>query len=134
MTTWHRPTSRHLVAWIAIAAMLLLLVRPVCELLHANQTANSRAPATQMLAHDPGDDALPHGNSQCCLDASSSFVVSLIKILGSSGVSHPTPLAPPFVPVTALVLTLLAVLTISWPRPSRRTCASFYLRSARILR
>ena len=126
--------SRRAAAWIAIGAILLLLARPVCEFWHAIAATQTAPPAAQMLAHEADDGAARNGDAPCCLDASSGFVVTLVKVLASGGGFHPTPIAPPFVPLAALILALVAALTARAPQPARRTCPSFYLRCARILR
>ncbi len=123
---------RRVLATIIMAAAALMLIRPVCELWHAGGAAN----ASELLTASTSDEtagASEHVALPCCPDAGDRGVISVVQAAAFGNPFDSVPLAPPFVPIAAILVTF-ALQAIPWRRALPRTPRSFYLRSARILR
>lgn len=119
---------------ITLLAVLLLLLRPVCDALAAGQVHAAGALAVHVAASHGSDGADRHGELSCCSDVGDGALVKpgdpVVRNPGADGKFEPY-----FVQIRA------AAASRGEPLPDPRqppgaffTTLSYYARSARILR
>lgn len=112
-------------AFIAMAALSLLLLRPACDIL-ALQLKGSQAPALALL-HHPSQASAEHGGA---LDVGSHATGLAAAAGGAKGLPLPAAPISPVLVLPALAFFFLVAAPGAAPPPPR----SYYARSTRILR
>ena len=131
-TTTMRGAGRAALA-LAVSALALLLLRPICDFAFAAAGRGGTAPAVTMIEHGVAghaDPAMPQSEACCTSAADETLLKSAEPLIASL----------PDVPLGAAFFLLAALPLFASSRTPARFCLaapperSFYARSARILR